>query len=120
MSRTYLEDKLQIALVYELRLRLPPDVQFFHTPNGGERAKREAAKLKAMGVLPGIPDLMFLLPDGTWRGIELKVGRNTLTPEQHAFKARWGDRVAVCRSAVEVEAALRLWGFVLKGRAVAA
>lgn len=32
----------------------------FHVPNGGSRNAIEAGKLKAMGVTPGIPDMIFL------------------------------------------------------------
>lgn len=31
----------------------------FHVPNGGLRSKSEAARLKAMGVLPGVSDLFL-------------------------------------------------------------
>lgn len=31
----------------------------FHIPNGGKRMPSEAAKLKAMGVLAGVPDLFI-------------------------------------------------------------
>jgi hypothetical protein len=32
----------------------------FHVPNGGKRDGREAKKLKTMGVVPGVADLIFL------------------------------------------------------------
>jgi len=32
----------------------------FHVPNGGARNGREAKKLKWMGVVPGVSDLIFL------------------------------------------------------------
>jgi hypothetical protein len=54
------ELQLQISLVEWCRWRLRPDVIFWHTPNGEARDKRTAAKLKAMGVLPGVADLQFM------------------------------------------------------------
>src|SRR5262245_1138384 len=53
------ETAFHIQLVSMLRWCLRPDVLFWHTPNGGYRDDREAAKLKAMGVLPGVSDLQF-------------------------------------------------------------
>jgi VRR-NUC domain len=83
------EHALQIQLVSMLRWCLRPDVIFFHCPNGGLREnKREAAKLRAMGVLPGVSDLMFF-----WRLVnsfralflELKRPGGNLSTEQAAF-----------------------------------
>jgi hypothetical protein len=34
----------------------------YHVPNGGKRNEREANKLKAMGVLAGIPDVHTAIP----------------------------------------------------------
>jgi len=83
------EVELQVQLVSMLRWCLRPDVIFFHCPNGGLREnKREAAKLRAMRVLPGVSDLMFF-----WRSVnsfralflELKRLGGRLTTEQAAF-----------------------------------
>ena len=44
-----------------LHLKKYPDLaELFHIPNGGKRGLREAARFKAMGVAPGIPD--YFLP----------------------------------------------------------
>lgn len=73
--------------------------------------------LKAMGLLPGVPDFMFI---GQWGGglIELKIedGRDDekqLSEFQKYFRFwcyREGVRYAVCRSVEEVEAKLESWG----------
>lgn len=81
------EDQHQIALVTHWRLRRSPGWEMWHTPNGGLRTPREAAKLKALGTLPGVPDLLLLCPAGRLHGLELKAGRNVPTPEQNAFGA---------------------------------
>jgi hypothetical protein len=53
------EVQMQIQLVSLLRWCLKPTVIMRHVPNGEVRDKRTAAKLKAMGVLPGSADLEF-------------------------------------------------------------
>lgn len=54
------EVQIQIALIERLRWQCRPDIIYFHVPNGEVRDKRTAAKLKAMGVKPGVADLLFL------------------------------------------------------------
>lgn len=54
------ELQIHIAVVEHCRRLIKPDVLFFHCPNGEHRNKRTAAKLKAMGVLPGVADLIFI------------------------------------------------------------
>lgn len=46
-------------------------------PNGGKRNVREAVRLKAMGVHPGVSDIFLPLPNAHYRGmwIELKKPR---------------------------------------------
>lgn len=94
-----LEDDLQKAVAYYLDIR---GFIWFHPPNGGLRNKREAAKLKAMGVKPGVPDIVILDPQIV---IELKIGNNKPTPSQESwlktFKAL-GWQAHVCRSLDEV------------------
>ena len=53
------EATFHIQLVSTLRWCLRPDVIFRHYPAGEHRDPRTAAKLKAMGVLPGSADLEF-------------------------------------------------------------
>lgn len=59
-------------------------VLWFHCPNGGHRNVAEAAKLKAMGVKAGVPDVLIFQPRKGYHGfaIELKVGKNTCTENQ--------------------------------------
>lgn len=75
------EDNLQKAVARYLDLI---GSFWFHCPNGGSRNGIEAAKLKGMGVKPGIPDCMILDQRRGFAGlaIELKVGYNKPSEQQ--------------------------------------
>lgn len=79
----HLEDNLQENCVRWLRLNYK-NVLIFAIPNGGRRNIREAARLKRQGVTKGIPDLFIAHPMEKSCGlfIELKIGKNKMTPEQ--------------------------------------
>lgn len=117
----HLEDSLQIAVADYLRLQYT-DLLSWHTPNGGKRNKREAARLKRMGVRPGVADVMLYWLDSDLcmnaGAIELKCGKNKLQPSQVTFRNDWmntGGHYAICRSVDEVMHWLSAWG-VPKGR----
>lgn len=62
------EEREQMLFIQWFK-RNHPNILIFHIPNGGYRRPSEAARLKAMGVVPGIPDLF--IPE--WRlFIEMK------------------------------------------------
>lgn len=75
----------------------------FSVPNGGRRDKVTAAKLKAEGVVPGVSDLLLLVPNKTYHGlcIEMKdvKGRQSESQKewQKTMEAR-GYKYVVCRS----------------------
>ena len=75
------EDGLQIIAASWLTANLHPSVIWWHTPNGGLRNPVVAKKLSAMGVRPGIPDLLLDWPDGRL-AIELKSARGRVSKEQ--------------------------------------
>ncbi len=73
----------------------------FHVPNGGGRSAAEAGILKATGVMPGVPDFILPFPylESNGLAIELKAGKNRLTPEQrgwlqNASRHQWVTGVA--------------------------
>lgn len=73
---------------------LPDEVigdYLFAVPNGGARSKATAGKLKAEGVKAGVWDLQLAIPMGRVPGlwIEMKAGKNELSPAQVA----WGERM---------------------------
>lgn len=57
-EKTPSEDREQMLFIQWFR-RNYADIVIFHIPNGGYRRPSEAARLKAMGVTPGVPDLFI-------------------------------------------------------------
>lgn len=77
------EHDLQVSCVQWFRLAKRKEM-IFAIPNGGQRHIAVARKMKAEGVLPGVPDLFIPAPTDKYAGlfIELKVGKNKPTPAQ--------------------------------------
>ena len=81
-----------------------PELRLLYAiPNGGQRHKVTAAKLKAEGVRAGIPDLNLPVPRGTFCGLYIELKRRQggrVEPEQrdwlNALEAQ-GYRTYVCR-----------------------
>lgn len=125
LSERVSEARLHIAVAAFLRAAWPDDLIFFHTPNGEARPGGAAGKLKAMGVLPGVPDFTFLLPNGQAAFIELKARDGELSDAQIAFRDKavaLHCGYAVARSIEDVERVLSGWlalfGRKLKARTV--
>lgn len=108
----YLEDREQIALFTWVRLmekEYPLLQLIYHTPNGGFRDKRTAAKLRAMGVKPGVWDIFIPAPSPLW--VEMKVGKNKLTLSQKKWKEDlepYDYNFVVCYTWVEAARAIGL------------
>lgn len=84
------EDSLQIACVRWFSMQYPQYAPLLHhSPNGGWRNLREAARFKAMGTKAGFPDLFFCYPTGSVNGlfIELKTAKG----RQSEAQKRWED-----------------------------
>jgi len=89
-----------------------PNCVWFHCPNGERRDARTGAKLKSMGVKPGVGDLCFVLPYGIAGFIELKSGKGKLTDSQKVFKddvESLGGLYEEARSIEEVKQILKAW-----------
>jgi len=113
-KRKHPEYDLQCAVVEHLRLRGVEGLRFWHTPNGGFRNVREAARFKKMGVLPGVADLI-LVRDGSNYALELKVGRRPLSQSQTEllrFLRANGWLVWVASGIDEALRALECWGLI--------
>ena len=96
------EDAIQMALLEWLRLYDRGAWELtHHSPNGGARSAVTGARLKAMGVRRGFPDLTLWLPRGGFHGlaVELKAAKGRPTPEQLDWLAHMsaiGWRAEVC------------------------
>jgi hypothetical protein len=65
-----------------------PEIHLLHAiPNGDWRGWGTGVKLKAQGVIPGIPDLCLPVPRGEFHGfyLELKKARGSVKPDQWAM-----------------------------------
>lgn len=109
------EHDLHIFTANLLRLAHAPNVMFFHVPNGEYRSKRTGAKLKAMGVIPGVADFALVLPSGRAAFLELKSEKGRQSIGQRRFEQACRDagaQYAVANSPEEVTAILEAWGAI--------
>jgi hypothetical protein len=104
---SHTEHDEQVALFKWIALhktRYPELECAFAVPNGGLRDDATAAKLKAEGVQPGVPDVCIAVPrivnGRLYHGlfIELKWGRGRPSDEQREWIARLSSQgyLAVC------------------------
>ena len=97
------EHILQVACVNYFRLRYPKGL-IYAIPNGGQRNVIVASKLKAEGVLSGVPDLHIATAKKGFHGlyIELKNGKaGKVSDNQKTIMEKLqseGYRCEVCRS----------------------
>lgn len=108
------ESKIQSECVKWFRLfyrRYTP--LLFAVPNGGARNRITGAILKSEGVIPGVADMILLLPRGGYHAlcIEMKTETGRQSESQKAWQKAVeleGYRYAVCRSVREfVEVVMR-------------
>ncbi len=97
------EHRIQCACVQWFRLAHSDNI-IFAIPNGGERNAIVAAKLKAEGVLAGVPDLFIPRAAQGYNGlfVEMKAGKagrlSALQAQMIVRLQRRGYRCEVCRS----------------------
>ncbi len=118
------EFRLQCALVQHLRLRAYPGTYWTALANGEKRSAKTGARLKAMGLRAGNPDLL-LIREGCCYGLELKAlrigargeplkGQGQSEAQQFAM-LDWrgaGGRYAVATGIVEALAQLERWELI--------
>ena len=80
------ESTEQISFVARVR-HFYPDVVIFAIANGGKRSITEASRLKAEGVLAGVPDLFIAKPVGKYAGLFLEMKRTARSSVSVAQKA---------------------------------
>ena len=116
------EEDLHRAIVGMIAVEASPGVIAFHVPNGGRRGKAEAGRLKGMGTLAGVPDLI-VIADCRVFGIEIKTEKGRLSKEQKNMRrrfARAGVEYEVARSVQEARAILQRWGVIESRMEIAA
>lgn len=97
------EHRLQCACVRWFRYAYPHHL-LYAVPNGGQRSVATAARLKAEGVLAGVPDLFLSAARGGFHGlyIEMKDGaKGRVSESQRDTMERLtaeGYLCAVCRN----------------------
>jgi hypothetical protein len=91
------EHNLQMACVNWFRLQYPK-LLIYAIPNGGQRNAIVAAKMKAEGVLSGVPDLHIPVAKGRFHGlyIEMKAGKNKPTENQRTVMQKLQDEGYKC------------------------
>ncbi len=109
------EDTVHRAVLAHLRMRAPKSAVIWHTPNGGSRNVIEAAKLKAMGVMAGFPDVM-IWHAGSLYGLELKREKGgRVSAKQAECMAALTREGALCAVAHGVDHAIEIlegWGLI--------
>jgi hypothetical protein len=90
------EDAQQIALfawAWEMREKYPELDYMYAIPNGGFRTRSEAARLRAMGVKEGVPDLCLPVKRGVFSGLYVEMKRPALNGKKKGYakldQKRW-------------------------------
>lgn len=95
------EHRIQVKLVGNLPWLMKPGVVAMAIPNGGLRHPIVGKMLKAEGLLPGSPDLVFALGGGLAAWLEMKKEGGRLSNDQEGMRAkllRQGHRWAMASS----------------------
>jgi hypothetical protein len=111
------EAAIQRCVFQHLRARGAPGVFAFHPANGGYRKPIEAAIMKGMGVVAGVPDIIAI-HEGRVYALELKAERERATPKQQEAIAAMeaaGAFTAIAEGLDRALACLEAWG-LLRGR----
>lgn len=108
------EDQIHASILAWLQAALPwpASTTIHHSPNGGLRAPKAGAKLKALGARPGWPDLSFIC-DGATYYLEVKKEGGRLSKAQvecHRDIRMAGAKVETVRSIEDARETLERWG----------
>jgi hypothetical protein len=113
------ELQIHCGVADALRMLARPGVLWSHFPSGESRDARTGAKLKHMGLQPGWPDFIIIVPDYPWGNrtcfLELKTIRGRLSPSQQEFRdnaVAVGCLHSVARSVDEAVEVLSRWGAI--------
>ena len=105
------ESQIQKAIVQYLRIVLP-DAIVAAIPNGSQRTASGRPANAVAGLLPGMPDLMVLLPRGRVVFFEVKTPKGRVSDSQLAIHLKLhglNHDVAIIRSIEDAKLALISW-----------
>ena len=101
----YTEDALTKYAAFRFQTACRKTV-WFHVPNGEKRDKITAAKLKQMGVRPGVADFILLTSTGMPLAVEIKKLTGRQAENQKGFQAAWencGGAYVIVKTPEEID-----------------
>lgn len=116
------EEAIQKAFFQWVKLACPKGVICFAVPNGEFRHKATAARLKTLGVMAGVADVVVVLPDISVGFIEFKANKGVPNADQREFRKRCeaiGAPYAICRDSTEAKELVERWAIDARRRAQA-
>lgn len=108
-----MEHEEQVAVInwrdYYVGMR-PELALLYAIPNGGKRSIYVARKMKAEGVMPGVPDLHLPVARRGYAGlwIEMKFGKNKQTEEQRRWFVQLSEQGHLCSVCYSSDEAIKL------------
>ena len=127
MSTTYqylmseeMEQQVVMQWARAMQNRWPELGLLHHCPNGGSRNKREAARLKRMGVLAGVPDLHLPIARAGYIGlyIEMKYAAGRLQDSQKIFLTSAAAEMNYCVVCYTADDAIEVLRHYLDGETI--
>jgi hypothetical protein len=110
------EELVHRAIADYLRIVAPINHFWWaHYPAGGARTPAEGGIFKAMGVVPGVADILVIPHGGIAHWLEVKAAKGGQSESQKAFAGvmiALGCPYAVVRAVDEADTMLRQWGVV--------
>jgi hypothetical protein len=109
------EEQIHLAVVDHLRTLGNPSAVWWHTPNQSKANPQYRRKLAAMGLRPGVSDLIAL-HNGEAFALELKrSSRGVVSEHQNKFLSDWrsaGGHGVVAEGLDEALAICKSWGLI--------
>ena len=111
----HLEDDIQVSCIYWFSYQFPKILKLLIAiPNGGRRNRREAARLKKSGVVPGVSDLVLFIPNQFHHAlcieIKSKDGRQSqLQKDWQKLVEVYNFKYVVCRSLDEFRSEVQMY-----------
>jgi hypothetical protein len=109
------EAEIHAAVVQHLRARGNPEAVYFHVPNASKSSPQYRRKLAALGLRPGVSDLICL-HNGEAFALELKrEAKGRVSEHQNKFLSDWrnaGGHGVVAEGLDEALACIKAWGWV--------